>query len=213
MKQTYSVSLMPGKRGMEGARGLSIVEKAYLQALFAKIQGKGLMELRVPFDEKAAAARQLHLDYPIVYTVLPGFRAFYVAGALILGPGLTYLIFRILHGQLTSDAFAVSFCSLSMVGCAYMVAWAFGARITLYADRFEVRGPLHHRAYQLSDIIGRRYALAKDGRPFNPYVVTKPKFGLQFDIDWRTYNVDERFVQWFLQFPDLDAARREKLGK
>lgn len=171
------------------------------------------MGLSVPFDEKAAAARQLHLDYPITYSVLPGFRAFYVAGALFLGPGLTYLIFRILHGQLTSDPLAVGFCSLSMVGCTYLVAWAFGARITLYADRFEVRGPLHHRVHKIGDIIGRRYALGKDGRPVNPYLVTKPKFSLQFDIDWRTYNVDERFVQWFLQFPDLDKARQEKRGK
>lgn len=170
------------------------------------------MELRVPFDEKAAA-RQLHLDYPIVYTVLPGFRAFYVAGSLILGPGLTYLIFRVLHGQLTSHPFAVGFCSLAMLGCAYLFAWAFGARITLYADRFEVVGPFHHRVHKLSDIIGRRYSSGKDGRPFNPCVVTKPKSGLHFDIDWRTYNVDERFVQWFLQFPDLGKARREKLGE
>lgn len=171
------------------------------------------MGLRVPFDEKAAATRQLHIDYPIVYTVLPGFRAFYIAGALIFGPGLTYLMFRILHGQLTSHPMAAGFCAVLMVACAYLVAWAFGASITLYADRFEVRGPLQHRVHELSDIIGRRYTLGKDGRPFNPHVVTKPKFGLQFDIDWRTYNVDERFVQWFLQLPDLDKARREKLGK
>ena len=164
-----------------------------------------------PIDETAAAVRRPDLEYPIVYNVVTWIRILTVTAALVIGPGWTYMTLypTYAHGRMVFNPILVSADIMMMAGLAYGIAWAFTARITLYADRFEQRKPFIHRVLELDDIAGRRYTRS----PGAGYPVIVPKSGRVFSIDSTSYGLDERFRRWLEKLPDLKgSASRRPVG-
>lgn len=159
-------------------------------------------------DGRAAATPQPGLEYPIVYTVVTWVRILTVVGALVFGPGWTYMSIRppYAHGQVVFNPILMGIDALMIAGLVYGLAWAFTARITLYADRFEQSKPLIRRALGLNDITGRRYTTGRGAG----YPMIVPKTGVAFSIDTTSYGLDERFNRWFMQLPDVEKIERDK---
>ena len=167
-------------------------------------QGAGMSHI----EGNGTAASQPDLVYPIVYKVVPWARVLTVACALVFGPAWNYMSFRpsYAHGNVVFDPFLMSLDALISMGLVYLIAWAFTARITLYADRFEQHKPFIHRSYGLNDIAGRRFTTGKGAG----YPLIEPKNGAAFSIDSFSYGLDERFTRWFMQLPDLQKIERDK---
>lgn len=140
-------------------------------------------------------------DYPIVYKVVPWVRAVTALIALAFTVEMAYDVLMALRTQGLSsiNPILASICVFWAALLSYLVVWAFTARITLYADRFEQRKPFLQRALQLGDIAGRRYTTG----PGAGYPVIVPKHTMSFSIDSTSYGLDARFNRWFLNLRDL----------
>jgi len=139
--------------------------------------------------------------YPVVYKVVPLARASIVAVTIAFIVGMSYQVLRQLgaQGSIAIDPFLTSICVFLAALLAYLVVWAFTARITLYADRFEQRKPFIQRTLHLSEIAGRRYTKG----PGSGYPMIVPKDTMSFSIDTTSYGLDERFNRWFLNLKNL----------
>jgi hypothetical protein len=149
----------------------------------------------------SASAWQVVNDYPIVYKVVPWVRALTALVALAFAVDMSYQVLILSRTQafIAVSPFLASVCVLLAALLAYAVVWAFTARITLYADRFEQRKPFIERTLHLCDITGRRYTKG----PGAGYPVIVPKGAMSFSIDTSSYGLDERFNRWFLNLKDL----------
>jgi hypothetical protein len=149
----------------------------------------------------SASEWQVVNDYPIVYKVVPWVRALTALAALAFTVDMSYQVLMLsrTQGVIAVNPFPASICVLMAALLAYAVVWAFTARITLYAGRFEQRKPFIERKLQLCDITGRRYTKG----PGAGYPVIVPKGTMSFSIDTTSYGLDERFNRWFLNLKDL----------
>jgi hypothetical protein len=159
-------------------------------------------------DATSSASRQSEQVYPVVYKVVTWVRILTLAVTLVFGLGWIFMSFypSYAQGHLVLDPVLISIDVPVLAGIIYSIAWAFTARITLYADRFEQRKPLVYRTLFVSDIAGRRYTTGRAAG----YPVIVPKSGAALSIDTSSYGLDERFTEWFLRLPDLPKIERER---
>lgn len=137
-------------------------------------------------------------SYPAVYKVQLWVRACAIGIAIVPASLLFAAITGTIHTK--SDDLAYSLIAFATAFAIYGLAWAFTAKITICADRFEQRKPFVHRVLPVTGIAGRRYTKA----PGWGYPVIVPKTGTPFSIDSVSYGLDRRFDKWFLRLKDLD---------
>jgi len=154
------------------------------------------------------ATPQQDIRYPVVYNVVAWVRVLMVVMGLAFSSAWTYMSLRppYAHGETVFNPVLLGIDVLIIAGFAYGIAWAFTARISLYADRFEQDKPFVHRMLELNNMAGRRYTAGRG----SGYPVIVPKTGRPFSIDKTSYGLDERFNRWFQQIPDLQKIERDQ---
>jgi hypothetical protein len=142
------------------------------------------------------------VSYPITYPVVGWVRIASVIAAILFGGGFTFTAFHpaYAHGPLTLNPVLLVFDAIVLLGVAYMLCWAFTARVVLHQNMFEQHKPFSNRTLSVSDIEGRRYTARGN------YPVIVPRSGAAFSLDTSAYGLDGRFRAWLQQLPDLAKA-------
>jgi hypothetical protein len=149
--------------------------------------------------------------FPHIYRPAGGWRALLLVLSMLLGGPAALGVWYFGTGHETRGAHDAA---VLVIGClaffllsAYLVAWIFLARVTLWPDRIESRGLFTTHTLARDEVLGRRLLKPRDGPP---YIVLVPRHHGRKQIKVGTiFNFDAEFHEWIASLPDLDARDRQ----
>jgi hypothetical protein len=151
--------------------------------------------------------QQENAAFPRVYRPGGGWRIFLLLVSFLLGgfaaAGLWYFGTGHEVGTLASKLFLVGICLAFVLMSAYLIAWIFLTRLTLWPDRVESRDLIRTRTLYRRDILGRRI-VEQHNAPSMLVLFPRSSSAKKMKIS-NMFRLDALFTEWIGSLPDLDA--------